>query len=73
MAESLRTAHPRIALAVTQGGRPCFSPRKATQTFVVQLSCAAGFYLPTEKGVRGGHYSTEVGSVFVGPEGGQVL
>ncbi|MCY3018677.1 MAG: hypothetical protein NTW87_06565, partial [Planctomycetota bacterium] len=46
---------------------------KATQTFVVQLSCAAGFYLPTEKGVRGGHYSTEVGSVFVGPEGGQVL
>jgi len=30
-------------------------------------------YLPTEKAVRGGHYSVIAPSCYVGPEGGQVL
>ena len=45
---------------------------KAVQTFVIQL-VGAGTYLPTEKAVRGGHYSAIVHSNLVGPEGGQVL
>ena len=45
---------------------------KAVQTFVVQL-VGRGHYLPTEKAVRGGHYSAVVHSSNVGPEGGQVL
>jgi hypothetical protein len=44
----------------------------AVQTFVVQL-VGEGTYLPTEKAVRGGHYSAIVHSGMVGPEGGQVL
>ena len=45
---------------------------KAVQTFVVQLA-GPGTYLPTEKAVRGGHYSAVVHSSLVGPEGGDVL
>ena len=45
---------------------------KAVQTFVVQL-VGPGGYVPTEKAVRGGHYSAVVHSSLVGPEGGQVL
>jgi hypothetical protein len=45
---------------------------KAVQTFVVQLT-GPGTYLPTERAVRGGHYSAIVESNLVGPEGGQVL
>lgn len=45
---------------------------KAIQTSVVQL-VGPGTYLPTEKAVRGGHYSAVVHSSLVGPEGGQVL
>jgi len=45
---------------------------KAVQTFVVQL-VGPGTYVPTEKAVRGGHYSAVVHSSLVGPEGGQVL
>ena len=45
---------------------------KASQTFVVQL-VGPGKYLPTAQAVRGGHYSTQVSSNLVGPEGGQVL
>jgi len=45
---------------------------KAVQTFVVQL-VGPGTYLPTEKAVRGGHYSAIVHSSLVGPEGGQAL
>jgi hypothetical protein len=45
---------------------------KALQTFVVQL-VGPGTYLPTEKAVRGGHYSAVVHSSLVGPEGGNVL
>jgi len=45
---------------------------KAVQTFVMQL-VGGGSYLPTEKAVRGGHYSAVVHSSLVGPEGGTVL
>jgi hypothetical protein len=45
---------------------------KAVATFVVQL-VGPGTYLPTERAVRGGHYSAIVHSSLVGPEGGQVL
>ena len=46
---------------------------KALQTFVVQLACASGGYLPTEKALQGGHYSTAVYSNLVGPQGADVL
>ena len=45
---------------------------KAVQTFVVQLA-GPGTYLPTEKAIRGGHYSAVVHSSLVGSEGGNVL
>ena len=45
---------------------------KALQTFVIQLA-GPGTYLPTERAVKGGHYSAVVQSNLVGPEGGQVL
>ncbi|MHC4435320.1 MAG: hypothetical protein ACYTBS_26100, partial [Planctomycetota bacterium] len=45
---------------------------KAVQTFIVQLA-GPGTYLPTEKAIRGGHYSAVVHSSLVGPEGGNVL
>jgi hypothetical protein len=46
---------------------------QALQTFVVQLACASGGYLPTAEAIRGGHYSTAVYSNLVGPQGGNVL
>jgi hypothetical protein len=45
----------------------------AEQTFIVQLACDALGYLPTERGVEGGHYSAEIMSNIIGPEGGRVL
>ena len=45
---------------------------KAVQTFVVQL-VGGGSYLPTEKAIRGGHYSAVVHSSLVGPDGGRGL
>jgi hypothetical protein len=45
---------------------------QAVQTFVVQL-VGEGSYLPTEKAIRGGHYSAVVHSSLVGPEGGTLL
>jgi len=44
----------------------------AIQTFLVQL-VGPGTYLPTEKAIRGGHYSAVVHSSLVGPEGGNIL
>jgi len=44
---------------------------KTVLTFVVQLSCQASGYLPTEKAIRGGGYSAD--KFIVGPAGGQVL
>ena len=46
---------------------------KAKQTFLIQLSCGSGGYLPTEKAEIGGHYSAYVSSGFVGHEGGNLL
>lgn len=46
---------------------------RALQTFLVQLADATGFYLPTERGVAGGHYSAVTKSNWIGPEGGKVL
>jgi len=44
---------------------------RAVLTMLVQLSCAASGYLPTERAVKGGGYSAD--KFVVGPEGGQVL
>jgi len=46
---------------------------KALQTFVIQLACDSGGYLPTARAVPGGGYSARVEDGNVGPEGGQVL
>ncbi len=45
----------------------------AVQTFIIQLACDSGGYLPSERAVRGGGYSAVIQSSRVGPEGGQVL
>lgn len=44
---------------------------RAVLTMLVQLSCAASGYLPTERAVQGGGYSAD--KFVVGPVGGQVL
>ena len=46
---------------------------RALQTFVIQLACGCGGYLPTERAVAGGGYSAIPESGLVGPEGGRVL
>jgi len=46
---------------------------KAVQTFLIQLACSSGKYLPTERAIRGGHYSTSLHTAPVGPEGGKAL
>ena len=43
------------------------------QTFVVQLCCGSGGYLPTEKAEKAGHYSAYVSSGKVGHEAGDLL
>lgn len=43
------------------------------QTFLIQLSCGAGGYLPTPKAIEGGSYSGLPHTNKVGPEGGQML
>ncbi len=45
----------------------------AEQTFLLQLSCGSGGYLPTKKAEEGGHYSAYVTSGYVGHEGGDAL
>jgi hypothetical protein len=45
----------------------------AAQALGSELLVGTGTYLPTERAVRGGHYSATVHSNLVGPEGGQVL
>ena len=46
---------------------------KAKQTFIMQLTCDALGYLPTEKAENGGHYSAYISSGNVGHEGGDML
>ena len=43
------------------------------QTFIVQLCCGGGLYLPTEKAEKAGHYSAYVSSGNTGHEGGDLL
>ena len=45
----------------------------AKQTFIMQLTCNALGYLPTEKAEKGGHYSAYISSGNVGHEGGDLL
>lgn len=45
----------------------------AQQTFIVQLCCGVGGYLPTEKAEKAGHYSAYISSGNVGHEGGDLL
>jgi hypothetical protein len=40
---------------------------------MIQLACASGGYLPTEKAEKGGHYSAYVASGKTGHEGGELL
>lgn len=46
---------------------------KAEQTFILQLTCGRGGYLPTEKAEKGSHYSAYITSGNVGHEGGDLL
>ena len=46
---------------------------KAKQTFLIQLACGMGGYLPTEKAEKGSHYSAYVSSGTTGHEGGDIL
>ncbi len=43
------------------------------QTIVVELANGCGWYLPTERAVRGGHYSAIPSVCHAGPEGGAEL
>lgn len=45
---------------------------KALQTFIIQL-VGSGTYLPSERAVKGGHYSAIAASNRVGPDGGKIL
>ena len=45
----------------------------AKQTFLIQLSCGAYGYLPTEKAEKGSHYSAFVSSGMAGHVGGEML
>ena len=46
---------------------------KAVQTVLIQLACTSGKYLPTERAIRGGHYSTSLHTAPIGPKGGKAL
>jgi hypothetical protein len=46
---------------------------KAHQTFVVQLACGRGAYLPTRKAILGRSYGAMLSEAPVGPDGGDVL
>ncbi|NQT89022.1 hypothetical protein HQ560_19795 [bacterium] len=46
---------------------------QAVQTFLIQLACSSGIYLPTAKAIAGGHYSTSLHTAPVGPKGGKAL
>ncbi|MCQ2387573.1 MAG: hypothetical protein MJ066_03910 [Clostridia bacterium] len=45
----------------------------AKQTFLIQLACGCGGYLPTEKAEKGSHYSAYVSSGTTGHIGGNLL
>ncbi len=45
----------------------------AIQTFIVQLACNSGGYLPSERAVGYGGYGAVIQSSRIGPEGGQIV
>ncbi len=45
----------------------------ASQTFIIQLACDCGGYLPTQKAEEGSHYSAYVSSGRTGHQGGELL
>ena len=46
---------------------------RAQQTFLIQLACGTGAYLPTKEAEAGSHYSAYVSSGIAGSEGGDIL
>lgn len=46
---------------------------KASQTFLIQLSCGCYGYLPTKKAEQGSHYSAYVSSGMAGHAAGDLL
>lgn len=46
---------------------------RARQTFLIQLACGTGGYLPTKEAEAGSHYSAYVSSGIAGSEGGDML
>jgi hypothetical protein len=46
---------------------------RAKQTFIIQLACGNGLYLPTKRAEAGSHYSAYVSSGITGHEGGEIL
>ena len=46
---------------------------RAKQTFLIQLACGCGGYLPTATAEKGSHYSAYVSSGTTGHEGGELL
>jgi hypothetical protein len=57
----------------TEYGMRMKARTSATHTFVAQLACDNGGYLPTAAAVAHGGYSAEVANGFVGPDGGDRL
>jgi hypothetical protein len=45
----------------------------AVETFIAQLACEYGSYLPTARAIEAGGYSAELWSFRVGPSGGKIL
>lgn len=45
---------------------------KALQTFIIQLCCGSGAYLPTQKSIEGGSYGANVANGVTGPDGGRL-
>ncbi|MFA6174606.1 MAG: hypothetical protein WC701_13125 [Kiritimatiellales bacterium] len=54
-------------------GQAIIAQSRAKQTFVVQLTCDTGSYLPTARAVTVGGYGALIINGIVGPEGGQML
>jgi hypothetical protein len=46
---------------------------RGIQTYLIQLACGCGGYLPTDRAVAGGGYSAIPESGLVGPDGGRLL
>jgi hypothetical protein len=46
---------------------------RAELTFLIELACGEGDYLPTPKAVAAGGYGAEIASNLVGWDGGQTL